>query len=1428
MADETLKFKVSLDTTDFKTAINGLEQELAKAGEAGKKAFDSAIKPKYVTTVEFGADTSEVEIALQLTSNLEQKIARERAKRQRQLEKDEADALKQRERDEKRLASERAKESKALEAAIKKIQQEQAKLNQQEADRLNRQREIRNNWGKVLGDFKEYSSIQKGSLNQLSSELAFQKEKLNNLVRGTAEYKAQLAIVQQLQNQKQIQLLGPQGVQAEAFGALAEGFSKAVFIGQQLVQVVGGITSAFNTLFEASAKLQSIQLTFQSIGIGASGANTALQESQRIALGLGVEINTVRDAYAKLSPVILATGGNLGNVSAVTEALSSRFVAFGKSAEESRRIMNGVIQAFGKGKLQAEELTQQIGEADPAFKTDLAGAIGVTVAKLEEMVKNGEVNSAMLMKTLPLLGKSAELYGRLGQSALSAVNALREGNAVLPQVQAQIANLNQLNLERLAQAFQPALIAILEIQAAFTDLMTSFMQGAAFDFLVEVFNNMAQTISVVVQAIAYLADGILLFLNVAFSIIDWADQFFPISEALAVAILAIGTALAGIGIQAAIAQFTAFTGAISAITGPMAAFLGSLFTANGAIALFVKGMVAKTGVTYKDIIANGLLATSLQAVWTGFINTAKQIALFIARMVAQIAVVGLSALANFSLAGSLTAVAAAGAAVLAVLAPFVLPLLAIAGVVVAVKYAWDQHNKSTGEAKKQIENTDKAIEAMNKDVEQAGGAVNVMADAQDRASKAGLSLAAYNQKVSNTTEAINESAGKYNAALDKNIAALQRKVAASDGSKKSDEENVKVGKALISNIDGQIASYNQKIASYKAVEEAGGKLTDEERKQYETLKQTVAALEQKRGGLLDLVPALGSATGATTQLTEAAKELQDELKLLETATKDYFSQLKDEEKASFEATKEAYKTIRDEQKKQSDERIENLQKEKEASKTTFDDQIKNIQRARDAGKLAHDERIKQIDLEKKKVEEAYAKRVAEISAISEKQRASHEAHMARIDAEVQRLNTIYDAQIAKIQQVDAAQQAASNKRIADLEQQKQAIIDADAAQQEAARKQQELADLKKQATQGATAEERAAAQQKLADIAAEEKREAEKQAKIDAVNKLIAEEQARRAEEERKNKEAQDKAELERKFFLEQQEIRRANVNAANEKKLAEIKKLNDEAELERKTKLEELEQQAARLKEEQKKKELEYDKEIDTLKEQSKLKELEYDKKIAEEKAKDKRDQEAYDAAVRKLEKEHKAQMKYLEEEEKKRLDEIKKKQNEVLKVLGEKTKEAKDYATQVERAEAAQRRLNDLIAKQPKRGANKFAGGSVSGGTTYTVNELGQEGFLTRSGVLSAIDAPAWGQWKAPGAGTVIPAHIMAGLNVPKGGVPVNAVAGGNTDGSSGLLGALRGALSGNVSRVTNNVTISSDKPVTDASRMMVEMSKMRLRKR
>lgn len=150
---------------------------------------------------------------------------------------------------------------------------------------------------------------------------------------------------------------------------------------------------------------------------------------------------------------------------------------------------------------------------------------------------------------------------------------------------------------------------------------------------------------------------------------------------------------------------------------------------------------------------------------------------------------------------------------------------------------------------------------------------------------------------------------------------------------------------------------------------------------------------------------------------------------------------------------------------------------------------------------------------------------------------------------------------------------------------------------------------------------------------------------------------------------------------------------------------------------------------------------------------------------------------------------------------------------------------------ATGAAGKLNDEISRLNRLtgsgGENRFAGGPVSGGTTYTVNEAGQEAFLSASGRLSLINQKAFGQWKAPSAGTIIPAHLTRQLDIPAHGVNLGSAGTAAASRNSMGAGAGRSVTYGSSDRVTNNITIQSQQPVQDASKLMINVIKRRNRR-
>jgi len=167
----------------------------------------------------------------------------------------------------------------------------------------------------------------------------------------------------------------------------------------------------------------------------------------------------------------------------------------------------------------------------------------------------------------------------------------------------------------------------------------------------------------------------------------------------------------------------------------------------------------------------------------------------------------------------------------------------------------------------------------------------------------------------------------------------------------------------------------------------------------------------------------------------------------------------------------------------------------------------------------------------------------------------------------------------------------------------------------------------------------------------------------------------------------------------------------------------------------------------------------------------------------------------------------------------------------------EVDELAKSLANAAAKQRELNRAKGGSSSGSADgsgrlsaRASGGPVSGGTPYQVNELGKEAFLSASGRLSMINAPAFGKWTAPSSGTVIPAHLTKQLNVPTGGVNLNRAAVNNASraGNSGMgsmIRAIQGAMGGDTFH--QSVTVQAANPVQAANNMMVEMTRMKRRR-
>lgn len=438
-------------------------------------------------------------------------------------------------------------------------------------------KEVGSNYDKIENKIDATNKLQDGSVTRLRQQVNEAKQARDQIAQfATQLYRADDGVLKITQNTKkldddwlkanekvkyltrELQIAGSSNFWDRVKGDLGfTGLEKAGRFVNDLVNtfqsvsiVVGQVTAIVNQFISTLGKIQQYEKTFQAIGLGAVSSGQAFSEANRIALEYGVGIDTVREGFVKLAPTVLQTGGSLDDVSGILEALSSRFVAFGLGADQSNRVMNAVVQAFGKGKLMAEELTQQISEADPAFRVDFANALGVSVTKLNELVAAGKITNDVMRVVIPKMEEAAVSIKQFGGDASLAVDSLArfgEGaNATTRQIVALIDNTNQLSFERIVKSADELIAGVLDIGASFSALFKTISESQSIEFLSGVlgrlFSLVADGVGVLnflVGVVVKVSDGIFGFINVIDEFGKRLIGIEPIASAVAV-VLGIG------------------------------------------------------------------------------------------------------------------------------------------------------------------------------------------------------------------------------------------------------------------------------------------------------------------------------------------------------------------------------------------------------------------------------------------------------------------------------------------------------------------------------------------------------------------------------------------------------------------------------------------------------------------------------------------------------------------------------------------------------------------------------------------------------------------------------------------------------------------------------------------------------------------------
>ena len=241
----------------------------------------------------------------------------------------------------------------------------------------------------------------------------------------------------------------------------------------------GQINGLINQFTGRIKQIENFSLAIENVGFSLGQTSAFFEEATQTAFRLGAPITQVEQAYKRMIPALQGAGVSSDESTRFIENLAARTQTLGLSSEQSGRLVEAFAQVLSKGKLQAEELNQQISEVDGAFRTQFAEAIGITVEQLSEFVKQGDVTATRFVTGFNAMQN--------GVDVLAA--KVRTGNLTIQQLQNTIANVNTKALEAIGTAIEPAIRAILRITLAIQQFAVQVANSQFGQLIAKAFNE---------------------------------------------------------------------------------------------------------------------------------------------------------------------------------------------------------------------------------------------------------------------------------------------------------------------------------------------------------------------------------------------------------------------------------------------------------------------------------------------------------------------------------------------------------------------------------------------------------------------------------------------------------------------------------------------------------------------------------------------------------------------------------------------------------------------------------------------------------------------------------------------------------------------------------------------------------------------------
>ena len=273
---------------------------------------------------------------------------------------------------------------------------------------------------------------------------------------------------------------------------------------------IRAIGNALGVYVTRTKEVESFNLAIRNVGITQAETSRIFKQAETTANSLGTPLQQVEKSYKRMVPALRAVGATSDETDKFVASVSARTQTLGLNTEQSGRLLEAFAQVLSKGKLQAEELNQQISELDGAFRTQFADALGVTTEALNELISQSQITADIFVKTVNKMENGVEALQR----------RVKNGNLTIQQFQNVIQNLETKNIENIGKQLEPAVRAFLRIRLAIAEFVKEFQKTAAFRLLVTIFNQTSKGIETLIKNILSLFNAISTLLSPILTVID--------------------------------------------------------------------------------------------------------------------------------------------------------------------------------------------------------------------------------------------------------------------------------------------------------------------------------------------------------------------------------------------------------------------------------------------------------------------------------------------------------------------------------------------------------------------------------------------------------------------------------------------------------------------------------------------------------------------------------------------------------------------------------------------------------------------------------------------------------------------------------------------------------------------------------------------